>query len=58
MFSYLQLLERLKVNKRVYGCEYCKTEFEIELCINDEHVIDKIHKLLLKFEKWELVNEW
>lgn len=51
MFSYLQLLERLKVNKRVCGCEYCKTEFEIELCINDEHVIAKIHKLLLKFEK-------
>ena len=37
----------------MYGFEHCKTEFEIELCTNDEHVIAKMYKLLLKFETEE-----
>lgn len=30
-----------------------KTEVEIELCTNDEHVITKMYKLLLKYETEE-----
>lgn len=45
----LQLLKALK-QKRVYGFEYCKTEFEIELCTNDD-VIAKFINLRKKWAK-------
>lgn len=37
-FSYLQLPESFKVDKRNCSFEHRKAEFEIELCTNDEHV--------------------
>lgn len=52
-FTYLQLLERFKLGKRIYAIEHCEADFEIELCTNDVHVIDKMYKLLLTFETEE-----
>lgn len=31
----------------------CKTEFEIELCANDEHLIAKMCELLFKYKTEE-----
>lgn len=45
-FSYVQLLERCKLNKRTFDSEHCMTEFKTELCTNNEHVIVKIYKPL------------
>lgn len=49
-FSYLQLFQSSKIHKRVYGTEYCKTEFEIDLGANGD-VIAKRHKLLKQKNK-------
>lgn len=45
---YAQLLVRFKLDKQLYSFEGYKTVFEMELCINDAHVITKMNKLLLK----------
>lgn len=47
---YLQVTERFKVDKKLYNFEHDKTIFEMELCTNEEHLISKIYKLLLKLE--------
>lgn len=44
------LLERFKLDKRIYDSEHCKTELETQLCTNDDHSIAKMCELLLKFE--------
>lgn len=46
-FSYAQLSER---SKKVPQIEYDETEFENELCSDDEHVIAKMYILLFRFE--------
>lgn len=51
--SYLQISERIKVAKRLYGFEQAKTTAETQLYRNDEHVIAKMCRLLLKFETEE-----
>lgn len=40
-----QLSETFKVVKTFYGFEQCKTQFEIEVCKIEEHVIAKMFKL-------------
>lgn len=49
-FSYIQQLERFKINEITFGFEHSKIEFQIKLSTNDEHVNAKIHRRLLKFE--------
>lgn len=57
--SYVRLLERFKADKRIFDFEHGKTEFEVDLCRNDEHVIVKMYKLLLKLEReGEQVKDW
>lgn len=38
------------MNKGIIGIEEKKTEFEVELCKNDNHIIAKMYKLLLRLE--------
>lgn len=45
-FSDIQVVKGFKIDKRTFGLEYCKNEFEIELCTIDEHVIAKTYKLI------------
>lgn len=45
----IQILERLKVEKRIYSSEYCKIEFEIELYTKINRAA-KMYELLMKFE--------
>ena len=49
-FSYLQIKERFKLDKKNCEFEQTKAEFETALCTNDEHVIAKLYKLLLRYE--------
>lgn len=40
-FSFSEFLKRFKVDRRFYGFVRSKTEYEPELCTNNEHVITK-----------------
>lgn len=41
------------MDKKTYGKEHSKTEYELQLCMNDIHIIAKIYQLLLKIEMEE-----
>ena len=49
-FSYTQIKQRFKIEEKNGGFEQAESEFGIALCTNDEHVIAKLYKLLLKYE--------
>lgn len=52
-FLYAQLSGRFKCDKMLSIFDQSTTVFEIELCINGQHVIAKMYKLLLKFKMEE-----
>uniref|UniRef100_A0A2D4G001 Uncharacterized protein n=1 Tax=Micrurus corallinus TaxID=54390 RepID=A0A2D4G001_MICCO len=47
-FTYLQLNERFKLDKKRYGFEFLKNELDILLHGSDKH-ITRVYKLLLNF---------
>lgn len=47
-FAYVQLTGRFKLDKETFDFTNEKTDFELDLCTNDEHTIGKMYKLLLK----------
>lgn len=49
-FSHVLLLESLKCIKMFYDSKQCKSEFDIELYTNNEHVITKMYKCLLWYD--------
>lgn len=51
---YAQLRKIFKIDNGIFGIEQQKTEFQ--LLTNEEHVIVKIDKSLLKFEMEEVKN--
>lgn len=51
-FFNAQLLERFKIDNPLYGFE--ENVYEMELGTNDEHLIAKMYKLLLKYEREQL----
>lgn len=55
--SFIQLLERFKADKIIFGYEQCKWNLKWK-CTNDENVIAKIYPLLLKYKTEEQVKEF
>lgn len=44
-FSYIQLKDRFKIDKKNYDFENGEIEFGVELCKNDDHITVKVFKL-------------
>lgn len=49
----MRIYQKKIKDKRTFCFDHYKTEFEIELSTNDEHIIVEKYRLLLKFEKEE-----
>lgn len=53
MVFLFRVITKIQSRKIIYGTEYCKTDFKVELYTNDDYLTTKTYKPLLKFQTEE-----